>query len=234
MLIFYDSPPKKNFWHYLDCSNIYNPIANCFESDGNECFEPCCGTSCPGNPVESCGIDPFDPPMYNVYYNFDSQFSCSDFVWPGGAPLTPGGTGWRFSYFYKYVNDWFIFWKGIWYRPSDSVSARAMPRNAVNLPVPLPRGNLTVEACVAACGNAGLFSRLSIHISFQSNTWNLGYTLAGTEYADECCMYFQAQNFTTYWPLNRLWTRTTVKQSTYHRLFAAPRKLPVQIDSHAV
>ena len=42
-----------------------------------------------------------------------------------------------------------------------------MPRNAVDLPVPLPRGNLTVEACVAACGNAGLFSRLSIHISFE-------------------------------------------------------------------
>ena len=42
-----------------------------------------------------------------------------------------------------------------------------MPRNAVNLPVPLPRGNLTVEACVTACGNAGQFFKLLICISFQ-------------------------------------------------------------------
>ena len=53
------------------------------------------------------------------------------------------------------------FWKGyLTSLLSDSRSARAMPRNAVDLPVPLPRGNLTVAACVTACGNAGQFLKL--------------------------------------------------------------------------
>ena len=64
------------------------------------------------------------------------------------------------------MSDSFIFWKGIWHLLSDSRSARAMPRNAVNLPVPLPRGSLTVGACVTACGNAGQFLTLLICISF--------------------------------------------------------------------
>ncbi|KDR72204.1 hypothetical protein GALMADRAFT_229047 [Galerina marginata CBS 339.88] len=130
------------------CANIFNPTS-CFESDGNECEFPGESVGCPGNRAEACGISIASPPLFNIFFNMVSQFGCSDFVWPGGAPLTPGGS-WRFSYFYN-----------------DSVSARALPHNALNLKVPLPRGNLTVEACVAACGNAG-------------------FTLAGVEFADEC------------------------------------------------
>ena len=52
-----------------------------------------------------------------------------------------------------------MFGKGIWQHLSESVLSGALPRNAVNLPVP-PRGNLSVEVCVAACGNAGLFAKL--------------------------------------------------------------------------
>ncbi|KDR78532.1 hypothetical protein GALMADRAFT_137589 [Galerina marginata CBS 339.88] len=132
------------------CGNIFNPSA-CFETVGSECIFPDTGESCPGNPVETCGSASIG--IFSIFFKSVSQFSCSEFLWPGGAPLTPGA--WRFSYFYN-----------------DSVSARALPHNAVNLPVPLPRGNLTVEACVAACGNAG-------------------FTLAGVEFADECCTYLE-------------------------------------------
>ncbi|KDR78563.1 hypothetical protein GALMADRAFT_243986, partial [Galerina marginata CBS 339.88] len=114
------------------CGNIFNPSA-CFETVGFECISPETGESCPGNPVETCGSASVG--IFSIFFKSVSQFSCSEILWPGGAPLIPGA--WRFSYFYN-----------------DSVSARALPHNAVNLPVPLPRGNLTVEACVAACGNA--------------------------------------------------------------------------------
>jgi len=38
---------------------------------------------------------------------------------------------------------------------SDTVGARALPHNAVDLHPGLPRGNLTVAACVTACQASG-------------------------------------------------------------------------------
>jgi len=73
--------------------------------------------------------------------------TCSNFA-PKGIELVFGG--WRF------INSY-----------NDTVGARALHRNAVDLNPPLQRGNLTVEACLSACGAAG-------------------FILAGTEYADEC------------------------------------------------
>ena len=88
---------------YVECSNIYNPWT-CFESDPGECSFAGFADSCPGNPVESCGLQNGSPPLFNLFLNSDSQFNCSFPVWPGGAALTPGGgSQWRFSYFYKYV-----------------------------------------------------------------------------------------------------------------------------------
>ncbi|KJA26673.1 hypothetical protein HYPSUDRAFT_63891 [Hypholoma sublateritium FD-334 SS-4] len=130
------------------CSNIFRPGGNCFESDPGQCTIPGLSTACPGNPVESCGGLNTMPPVYNLLRNEDSQFFCSDPTWPGGAALVVGQ--WRFSYFYN-----------------DSITARALGRNAVNLPVPVPRGNMTSAICTTACGNAG-------------------FTLAGVEFADEC------------------------------------------------
>ncbi|KDR77907.1 hypothetical protein GALMADRAFT_154961 [Galerina marginata CBS 339.88] len=130
------------------CANIFNPSA-CFENDLSECQIAGQGHACPGNPIEACGLRIGSPPLFNIFFNMVSQFSCSNFIWPGGATLTPGGS-WRFSYFYN-----------------DSITARALAHNSVNLPVPVPRGNMTPEICVAACGNAG-------------------FTLAGVEFADEC------------------------------------------------
>ena len=86
---------------YVECSNIYNPWT-CFESDPGECSFAGFADSCPGNPVESCGLQNGSPPLFNLFLNSDSQFNCSFPVWPGGAALTPGGgSQWRFSYFYK-------------------------------------------------------------------------------------------------------------------------------------
>ncbi|KAF9472040.1 hypothetical protein BDN70DRAFT_938489 [Pholiota conissans] len=136
------------------CSNVFNP-SSCFESDGGECNTVGFDFPCPGNPVESCGLADGTPPLFNLYKNSISQFNCSDTIWSGGAALTAGK--WRFSNFYN-----------------DSIN-RALPHNAVNLHVPLPRGNLTTAACTTACGNAG-------------------WLLAGVEFADECYCGNATQN----------------------------------------
>ena len=51
---------------------------------------------------------------------------------------------------------------------SDTVGARALAHNAVDLHPSLPRGNLTVDACVGVCA---------------ANN----FTIAGVEFGDECC-----------------------------------------------
>lgn len=143
---------------YIACSNVYNPAGNCFESDPGQCTIPGVSTTCPGNPAESCGGLNTPPPVYNMFRNEDSQFFCSDPTWPGGAALVAGQ--WRFSYFYKYVaqpTNTSISISEVWLTVfSDSITARALGRNAVNLPVPVPRGNMTSAICTTACGNAGL------------------------------------------------------------------------------
>lgn len=82
------------------CANIFNP-SSCFESDFGECQSPAqVGIGCPGNRRESCGLADGSPPLFNIFFNEVSQFSCSDPLWPGGASLTAVDS-WRFSYFYK-------------------------------------------------------------------------------------------------------------------------------------
>ncbi|PPQ92479.1 hypothetical protein CVT25_010424 [Psilocybe cyanescens] len=123
------------------CANIFNP-SSCFESDNGECQTTAdVGVGCPGNRRESCGLANGTPPLFNIFFNQVSQFSCSDPLWPGGAALTAVDS-WRFSYFYKFhrLNGC----------ESDSVAAHALPFD-----VPLLQGNLTTEACVTACGNSG-------------------------------------------------------------------------------
>jgi len=134
------------------CSNLFTPDS-CFENIPQICFQSNLALRCPGNYEESCGgstegsID-FGEIFWDVFRNEESQFDCSDIVWPGGAALTAGQ--WRFSYFYN-----------------DSITARALGRNSVNLPVPVPRGNMSTAICTTACGNAG-------------------FMLAGVEFSDEC------------------------------------------------
>ncbi|KAF8584675.1 hypothetical protein K439DRAFT_1660665 [Ramaria rubella] len=122
------------------CSNIWNP-ATCFESDPGEC-EPF-GQPCPGNPYESCGSVGTAPDLINTFSKIEG---CN--LFPGFASLTSGS--WRLVSFYN-----------------DSITARALPHNAVDIHPSLPRGNLTIETCVNACGTAG-------------------FLLAGVEFADEC------------------------------------------------
>ncbi|PPQ69995.1 hypothetical protein CVT26_013283 [Gymnopilus dilepis] len=130
------------------CGNLLNGFES-FESDPGECNVVGFDTACPGNTAEACGLAIGSPPLVNIFQNFASQFECSDTIWPGGAPLTPSGS-WRFSYFY-----------------TDSYSARALPHSAVTTPAPLPRGNLTVQACISACESQG-------------------FTIAGVEFGAEC------------------------------------------------
>jgi len=122
------------------CGNIFNPSTS-FESDSEE--ETCIrlGDPCPGNAYEKCGS--LEQGRLNIWFKGDL---CP--LFPGGAALTSGP--WRLSYFYN-----------------DTVGARALPHNAVDLHPSLKRGNLTLEACVNACSAAG-------------------FLLAGLEFADEC------------------------------------------------
>ncbi|KAH9486024.1 WSC domain-containing protein [Psilocybe cubensis] len=87
---------------------------------------------CPGNRRESCGLSDGTPPLFNIFFNEVTQFSCSNFLWPGGASLTAVGS-WRFSYFYN-----------------DSPTAHALTVN-----MPALHGNLTSVGCVTECGNSG-------------------------------------------------------------------------------
>ncbi|GJJ14008.1 hypothetical protein Clacol_008265 [Clathrus columnatus] len=125
------------------CANIFNPDT-CFESDFGECTE--FGTPCVGNPNESCGFIGDDPPpqLLNIFFKGD----LCNFLYQGGAALTSGS--WRLVYFYN-----------------DSITARALPHNAVDLHPSLPRGNLTIDACTDVCAANG-------------------FILAGVEFADEC------------------------------------------------
>ena len=119
------------------------------------------------------------------------------------------------------MSDLSIFWKGIWHLLSDSRSARAMPRNAVNLPVPLPRGSLTVEACVTACGNAGQFFTLLICISFQLLSQIQATPLLGLSMQTSVVRAFEirVRSLTIYLftqLFNRLRACHWIEQSTYH------------------
>jgi hypothetical protein len=78
-------------------------------------------------------------------------------LFPPEAAPTSGP--WRLSYFYKYAKGRVSLNLQYAYRlmtHSDTVGARALPHNAVDLHPPLKRGNLTLEACVNACSAAGL------------------------------------------------------------------------------
>lgn len=122
--------------------------------------------------------------MFITFFDLDSlEFSCSDFVWPGGAPLTPGS--WRFSYFYKYV-----LLVQIWGRYLTSsqrlIWGSRTALYSVNPLTPAPIRNMTVQACITARENEGLFLNLSIYILTNgTNRW--GFTI--------CCMCLEAYEF---------------------------------------
>jgi hypothetical protein len=125
---------------------MFNPDTG-FESDFGECSFPCVG-----NAAEACGGP---NTLMNIFQKADGH--CNDFFFSGDAKLTSGP--WRFSYYYKYVSQVDLRMLSYAHQAgcSDTVGARALPHNAVDLHPPLKRGNLTVEACVNACGAAGLF-----------------------------------------------------------------------------
>ncbi|KIJ35132.1 hypothetical protein M422DRAFT_262691 [Sphaerobolus stellatus SS14] len=135
------------------CSNVFNPLRPCFDPQPIGCqfrqdsidMEFGSGQPCPGNVLESCGnsLPDASPALLNIFF----KGQCS-ILWRGGAKLTSGS--WRLIGFYN-----------------DTVGARALPHNAVDLHPGLPRGNLTLESCVAACSASG-------------------FSLAGLEFADEC------------------------------------------------
>ncbi|KIJ40733.1 hypothetical protein M422DRAFT_68498 [Sphaerobolus stellatus SS14] len=146
------------------CANIFNPDT-CFESDFGFCTiggpaEDGGAQPCPGDSRESCGNGSpvATPQLLNIFFK--------DFcraLWQGGAQFTSGP--WRLIYFYKYGFPMSEFSDLILI--SDTVGARALQHNAVDLHPGLPRGNLTIEACVNACNASG-------------------FKLAGVEFADEC------------------------------------------------
>ncbi|KAJ7192355.1 hypothetical protein GGX14DRAFT_701408 [Mycena pura] len=120
------------------CGNMFYPFSE--ESLTNaECDIPCAG-----NAAEKCGAS--DVPGLWVLGKDDGLVF--DLQGRDLSALIVGD--WRLSYVYN-----------------DTVGARALEHNAVDLHPGLPRGNLTIETCLNACAASG-------------------YTIAGQEFADEC------------------------------------------------
>ncbi|KIJ34557.1 hypothetical protein M422DRAFT_263338 [Sphaerobolus stellatus SS14] len=104
------------------CANSFNPDTG-FESDDGECVIPCVG-----NPAEACGgiaAEDGNFPLASVYTKNDGRCNML-----GGLLNVVAVGDWRFIY-------WF----------NDTIGARALKHNAVDLHPGLPRGNLTIEAC---------------------------------------------------------------------------------------
>ncbi|KIJ22767.1 hypothetical protein M422DRAFT_276756, partial [Sphaerobolus stellatus SS14] len=117
------------------CANVFNPDT-CFESDAGECssgdpVEDEGAQPCPGDPRESCGDNaPFAaPPLLNIFFK-----DLCRALWQGGAQFTSGP--WRLIYFYKYGFPMFEYSDLI--PISDTVGARALQHNAVDLHPGLP------------------------------------------------------------------------------------------------
>ena len=140
----------------LDCGNFDNPFTG-LESEGNSCLNNQ-ALPCVGNPAESCGS--VDGQFLNIY---QKGGRCT--FWRTGqfdnVVLATGS--WRFIYFYKCIFSMFGKFKGLTNKTvlsvewSDTVGARALPHNAVDLHPSLPNGNLTIEACVNECEAAGAY-----------------------------------------------------------------------------
>ena len=132
---------------------------------------------------------------------------------------------WRFSYFYKYVEER-VSALGLTdvYFFSDSTTARALSINAANLAVPTIAGNMSSAACTTACGNAGqhLFLSMSFEIIIDEFLHS-GFTLAGVEIGDECCKcsisIMWIRNFIK--TLNSLWKRIGKRCPYNHGLCAS-------------
>jgi hypothetical protein len=127
--------------HVSECGNIFNP-----QNDFDTVLATQCTDVCPGNSRELCGGG---SAIMTVFQKDDA--ACLDFR--GKYSLTSGS--WRLVNLFKYVYSLVHSLYTNWMDNSDTVGARALPHNAVDLHPPLPRGNLTIAACMNACNSSG-------------------------------------------------------------------------------
>jgi len=128
------------------CANAFNPHG------GFESLDGLCTIPCAGNPNEACGgqEDP-EQPLVSLYEK-QGDGRC-DMLF-GMATFTSGD--WRFVYWFKCGKSPRYIQTNLNSYFSDTVGARALKHNAVDLHPGHLRGNLTIDGCTTACAASGI------------------------------------------------------------------------------